>query len=256
MINSMIDILGYSVPLYGVLFYVGIAVAAMVAVILHRRAEIDIFDIVGSGIYVMIGAIAGAKLLFLAISARQLIEQHIPIEAAIKGGFVFYGGLLGGALGLMIYTKQFKMNFMRFADLYTTVLPLGHAFGRVGCFFAGCCYGIEWEHGYIYSDTVGSTPIGVPLLPIQLIEAGLLVLLFAVQLICYIHNSHAGRNTILYLTVYPIIRFVLEFFRGDSERGKFLWFSTSQWVSLIILAVLFVVLVVKKYRKKRNLSQI
>lgn len=251
MINSVIYIFGYSIPLYGVLFYVGIAVAAIVAVILHRRAEIEIFDIAGSAVYAMIGAIAGAKLLFLAISARQLIEQHIPIEAAIKGGFVFYGGLLGGALGLMIYTKQFRMDFRRFADLYTTVLPLGHAFGRVGCFFAGCCYGIEWEHGYIYSNTVGSTPIGIPLLPIQLIEAGLLVLLFAVQLILYIYRSHAGRNTILYLIVYPILRFILEFFRGDTERGKFLWFSTSQWVSLMILAVICIMFAVKKYKKKK-----
>lgn len=246
MINPIIDIFGYSIPLYGIFFYVGIAVAA---VILHRRAKVDIFDIAGSGVYAMIGAVAGAKLLFLAVSAKQLIESHIPIEAAIKGGFVFYGGLLGGALGLIVYTKQYKMDFWRFADLYTTVLPLGHAFGRVGCFFAGCCYGIPWEHGYTYSYTMGSTPLGIPLLPIQLIEAGLLALLFAVQLIFYIKRPHAGRNTILYFIIYPILRFVLEFFRGDSERGKFLCLSTSQWVSLIILAVLFM-LVVKKYGKK------
>lgn len=251
MINSVIYIFGYSIPLYGIFFYMGIAIAVTVAMILHRRAGTDIFDIAGSGIYAMIGAIAGAKLLFLAISAKQLIEQHIPIEAAIKGGFVFYGGLLGGALGLIIYTRQFKMDFRPLADLYTTVLPLGHAFGRVGCFFAGCCYGIPWEHGYTYSYTVGSTPVGIPLLPIQLIEAGFLVLLFTVQLILYIRCPRIGRNTMLYLAVYPIMRFILEFFRGDSERGKLLWFSTSQWVSLMILAVIFAI-EVKKYIKKRS----
>ncbi len=65
------------------------------------------------------------------------------------------------------------------------MLPLGHAFGRIGCFFAGCCYGISWKHGFVYHSTVGFTPIGVPLLPIQLIEAGTLLVLFAVQLFLF-----------------------------------------------------------------------
>ncbi len=193
-----------------------------------------------------------SSVLFLAyLAAKQLIEQHIPIEAAIKGGFVFYGGLLGGALGLIIYTRQFKMDFRPLADLYSTVLPLGYAFGRVGCFFAGCCYDIPWEHGYIYTDTVGSTPLGIPLLPIQLIEAGFLVLLFTAQLILYIRRPHTGRNTMLYFTAYHILRFILEFFRGDSERGELLWFSTSQLLSLVILAVV-IAITVKKHIKKRS----
>lgn len=246
MTNSTISLFGYEIPLYGIFFYFGTAIATTMAILLRRRVKIDIFDIAGSGVYVMIGAIAGAKLLFLAISAKQLIEQHIPIEAAIKGGFVFYGGLFGGALGLIIYTKQFNMDLWRFADLYTTVLPLGHAFGRIGCFFAGCCYGIPWEHGYTYHSTVGATPLGIPLLPIQLIEAVLLALLFTIQFMLYLHHKRTYLNTIIYFAVYPVMRFILEFFRGDSERGRFLWFSTSQWVSLLILVTVFIALILRK----------
>lgn len=256
MIDSTISLFGHEIPIYGIFFYIGTIAAAAVAVLLHHRAKIDLFDIAGSGVYIMIGAIAGAKLLFLAISAKQLIEQHIPIEAAIKGGFVFYGGLLGGALGLIIYVKQFHMDLWRFADLYTTVLPLGHAFGRIGCFFAGCCYGIPWEHGYTYYSTVGATPLGIPLLPIQLIEAGLLAKLFAVQLILYLRSKRSCQNTAVYFIVYPTMRFILEIFRGDSERGKFLWLSTSQWVSILILVTVFITLIfatrtkINKYKSK------
>lgn len=253
MIGSSIDLFGREIPLYGIFFYLGMAVVAAIAVLLRRRAKIDLFDIAGSSVYIMIGAIAGAKLLFLAISAKQLIEQHIPIEAAIKGGFVFYGGLLGGALGLIIYVKQFHMDLWRFADLYTTVLPLGHAFGRIGCFFAGCCYGIPWEHGYTYYSTVGATPLGIPLLPIQLIEAGLLAKLFAVQLILYLRRKNSCQNTVLYFIVYPTMRFILEFFRGDSERGKLLRLSTSQWVSVLLLVAVFVALIFAS-RTKRNIK--
>lgn len=240
--ESMITILGRDIPLYGIFFYLGIVAAAVLAFLLRRRAGIDAFDIAGSGVYVMIGGILGAKLLFLAVSARQIIQENIPLMAVIKGGFVFYGGLLGGALGLWIYTKQFRMDMGKFADLYTTVLPLGHALGRVGCFFAGCCYGIPWKYGHVYHSTVGMTPLEVPLLPIQLIESGVLLVLFVVQLLLYVRHPKTWRNTILYISVYPVARFVLEFFRGDVERGVLLGLSTSQWASLGILAVLGVTL--------------
>lgn len=107
------------------------------------------------------------------------------------------------------------------------MLALGHAFGRIG-FFAGC-YGISWKHGFVYHSTVGFTPIGVPLLPIQLIEAGTLLVLFAVQLFLFLHRHRIGRNTVFYFFAYPAVRFVLAFFRSDAERGKLLGSSTSQW---------------------------
>lgn len=252
--DSFITILGREIPLYGIFFYVGIILSASLAFLLHRRSGVDAFDIAGTAVYIMIGAVVGAKLLFLAVSAPQIIREHIPLEAVIKGGFVFYGGLLGGCLGLWIYVKQFRMDPARFAELYTTVLPLGHAAGRVGCFFAGCCYGIPWKYGHVYHSTVGTTPLEVPLLPIQLIEAGLLLVLFAVQLILYLRGGKKWRNTAVYFMVYPVIRFVLEFFRGDTERGVFLGLSTAQWMSIAILAVC-VLLMLRAKNSKASTSE-
>lgn len=212
--------------------------AAFTALLIGKRKRVAWYDIAYSGIYVMIGAIFGAKLLFLMVSFRQIIAEHIPLLAAIKGGFVFYGGLLGGALGLLIYVKQFRTRLDRLCEIYATVLPLGHAFGRVGCFFAGCCYGIPYDGSFscIYHTSYGYTPLEIPLLPIQLIEAGTLLLLFAILLVVYIKTKECcGTVVLLYLSLYPLLRFILEFFRGDMERGLYGGLSTSQWVSFALL---------------------
>lgn len=254
--GSFINILGREIPLYGIFFFLGIGVAAAVAAILHKNAGLDMFDIAGSGVYIMIGAIIGAKLLFIAVTLPQIIEMNIPFTALIKGGFVFYGGLLGGAGGLLIYVRQFKMQLSPFADLYTTVLPLGHAFGRVGCFCAGCCYGIPWKHGHIYTSTAGTTPLGVPLLPIQLIESAALLVLFGVQIALYLCKRRTWRNTLFYFIAYPALRFVLEFFRGDTERGKIAGFSTSQLVSLLVIALLIIITSIFSSRKHKESKKI
>ncbi|MBQ7347832.1 MAG: prolipoprotein diacylglyceryl transferase [Clostridia bacterium] len=252
-----ITILERQIPIYGIFFYTGILIAATAALLICRRKKVAWYDVAYSAVYVMIGAILGAKLLFLAVSFRQIITEHIPFTAVLKGGFVFYGGLLGGVLGLLIYIKQFRMRMNELCEIYATVLPLGHAFGRVGCFFAGCCYGIPYDGrlSYTYHYSIGNTPTNTPLLPIQLIETMGLLLIFAILLIVYLKNREKADGTIvlLYLILYPILRFILEFFRGDMERGKYGWFSTSQWVSLALFCGVIIYLVCKKAisRKKQ-----
>lgn len=246
-----IIIFGREIPLYGIFFYLGIAVAAAVGVLLCHKRKFEKAELVYSAIYSLIGAFVGAKLLFILTSLQQIMEYGIPLVNVIKGGFVFYGGLIGGFLGLWIYAKQFKVNIWDYTGIYAAVLPLGHAIGRVGCFFAGCCYGIPFEGGHIYTESVGNTPLGVPLLPIQLIESACLLLLFLAILWLSLARPQDNRiTTYCYLFAYPVLRFVLEFFRGDGERGVAV-LSTSQWIS-IALVFFGVVLVVRerKYAKE------
>ncbi len=149
---------------------------------------------------------------------------------------MFYGGLIGGILGLFIYARQFNMSFIALCDIYAVVVPLGHAFGRVGCFFAGCCYGIPHDGAFsiTYRHTDGNTPLGVPLLPVQLIEAACLIILFAVLLAIHFRCHSGGAVTTTYFIGYSVIRFSLEFLRGDVQRGFLLNLSTSQWISILI----------------------
>ena len=248
--NSFV-LFGKTIPLYGVCFYGGIALAVLFGFLLAKKKKVDLFNFLCCVVYTMIGAMIGAKLLFILVSLREIIQLKLNIIEVIKGGFVFYGGLLGGALGIWIYAKQFREPVRGYVDIFATVLPLGHAFGRVGCFFAGCCYGMEYDGccSVVYeTSTTLFTPLGVPLLPIQLIEAVCLIVVFAVLIILFFKNKqHDGKIALIYALSYAVLRFILEFFRGDKDRGVFL-LSTSQYISLAIVAVVIFLLIRRKKR--------
>lgn len=252
----MINILGRDLPLYGLCWVLGIALAFVTALFLLKRAGLDAFDLACSAVFTLGGVIIGAKLLFIAVSLRTIIELKLSFMELISGGFVFYGGLIGGALGLLLYTKIFKVKLLNIVDVYAAVIPLGHACGRVGCYLGGCCYGMEYDGplSITYHEGVlnASTPVGVPLFPVQLLEAGMLLLLFVPMLIVYFKKKpeSTGICGAVYLYAYAVIRFVLEYFRGDKERGSLLAFSTSQIISILIIAFVTVfILVVRKKNK-------
>lgn len=250
-----IELFGREIPIYGLMFYAGIAFAAIAAAFLCSKKRVEKFDLAGSGVYTMIGAVIGSKLLFILVSWQDIIKYNLSFISIIKGGFVFYGGLLGGILGLWIYSRQFKMSFSDFANLYATVLPLGHAFGRVGCFFAGCCYGLPYDGKFsvTYTDVVGITPTMTPLFPIQLVEAAALLLLFVIFLILYLKSERLREHSaVLYIIAYSILRFVIEFFRGDTERGLYGGLSTSQWVSVALFIFASAVLFIRFNKEKKK----
>ena len=267
------DIFGFSVPLYGVLFWLGILAAAAVAIFLFKKREIPLFDLVCSAIYTIIGAIIGAKLLFFIVSFSEIVEgvraayaagaTVMQIVAALmQGGFVFYGGLIGGILGLLIYCWQFKMPVLKFFDIYAVVLPFGHAFGRVGCFFGGCCYGMPYDgifsYKYFVSPENGGAPglLGESLFPVQLFEAFFLLVIFAAQmLIFYKKPKPYGILVVNYGVLYAITRFVLEFFRYDAVRGVYGGLSTSQWISIALILGAGA-LVLLYYLKQRKVSTV
>ena len=249
----MISLFGLTFPLYGVFFFAGMVIAALVALILSKKRTIETFDFICAVVYIFIGALIGAKLLFIVVSWREIRELNLTFLEIMKGGFVFYGGLFGGAFGLWVYTKQFKENFFRYADIFALVLPLGHAFGRVGCLCAGCCYGVKYDGfcSITYQNPSDvHTPIGVPLLPVQGIESVLLLLFFGILLATSYKRIGTGDCVLRYAFGYAIMRFILEFLRGDVERGMLGWFSTSQWVSLMILLIVGVIGVMRM-RKNR-----
>ena len=250
--TDTISIFGKELPLYGLFFYIGIVFAGALSFIPSRKRKIPGFDWVSACAFAMIGAIIGAKLLFILVSIKEIIRLDLSLYAIIKGGFVFYGGLIGGILGMYIYTRAYKLPIIDYFDTAASVVPLGHAFGRVGCFFAGCCYGMPYSGKFsvVYTTTAGMTPLNTPLLPIQLIESLLLLITFGVlYTVTLKYPQKKGLPTILYISIYSVIRFILEFFRGDKERGGIGFLSTSQIVSLILLAGCISILV---YVKKRN----
>jgi phosphatidylglycerol:prolipoprotein diacylglycerol transferase len=244
--------------MYGPLILIGCVLGVIIAVYLPVRRDVPKQDIFFSALYALLGTIVGAKLLYLAISLPGFIEAHAgvawtmdDVTFLLTHGFVFYGGLIGAVAGIFIYSKQFRLRTWHLIDGLIPSVPLIHAIGRIGCFCAGCCFGQPaappWGV-YFRADSVA--PHGVALFPVQLLESALNFILF-VALFAYSRKPRADKQiTGLYVAGYGVIRFALEFFRGDSDRGVFWLLSTSQWISLVIIPIgLYFVL---KHAKKRG----
>lgn len=236
-----------SIPSYGTMILIGLIIGIIFASYSAPKYGFLKIDVLLSTILASAGLIAGAKLLYMITVFPILTEHfdyvktHIPETIAyIFGGYVFYGGLIGALLMYLFYCKRMEYSFLRFTNVIAPVIPLVHAFGRVGCFLGGCCYGIEYEGPlsvtYPHNDYVENLG-SVSRFPVQLLEAGINILLF---LVLYLYAKKPRKDGALlgiYFICYALIRFSLEFLRGDLERGVLLGVSTSQWISLILIPI-------------------
>lgn len=164
------------------------------------------------------------------------------------GSNVFYGGLILVLLVILWYGKREQLSFDSIWALYTPVIPLFMVFGRLGCYFAGCCYGRPVPWGIVFPEGCPA-PAGIPLFPSQLAESlGQLILFVAIVLL---ERRLRKKWTLIlyYLTGYGILRFVLEFFRGDSVRGVWI-LSTSQWISIVMILISLGIWAVDRKRKR------
>lgn len=245
-----VTILGKEIYLYGVCILLGVIALAITVRIRRIQNALLFKDSAWFYYSSFLGMLVGAKLIgFISIIPTVI---HEPSLKSILVHFdtcpiVFYGGLLGALLGGFLCVRIRKINLCRYFNTFIPVYPLFHVFGRIGCYFGGCCYGIPCSWGF----AMASTP-DVKRLPIQLIEAVFELVVFFI-LIAVDRKKLAKHNlTVLYLSIYAPFRFIAEFFRGDEIRGFFGPFSTSQWISLIIIFVLLFLLTGKLIRKYAN----
>jgi len=244
---------------YLICVLLGILAVLLSLYLMARRAKLDDIDMMFIMLYAFIGVGVGGCLLFGLTNIKYIIslfENYSKIPSfgefarllfkAFQGA-VFYGGLIGALLALYIYRKKKGLS-RRYTDLGTIGIPLFHVFGRLGCFLSGCCYGVECSFGVVYRHCHISGVNGVRRLPVQLFEAIFNLILVIVLYVFFRKRKYETWLMQIYLYAYPIFRFIIEFFRGDAYRG-FLWiFSTSQWISiLLIIANTLVIL-----RRKRT----
>lgn len=190
-----------------------------------------------------LSALLGAKLLYIIVSWQEMgatfAERLQTVVRDFRYGFVFFGGAICAVLTLIWYLKKKKLPVLKTADFFIVGLPLGHAIGRIGCFLAGCCHGkpttMPW--GVAFTDPhslVNPQYLGIPLHPTQLYECGLNLILFFILHRYYKKPHKDGAVLALYLIGYALLRFSIEFFRGDFRGGFFLGMSPSQIISLLI----------------------
>lgn len=246
-----IEILGKTFPMYGMCIVMGMLVAALFMVYDCKKNNVLWENAVIIGLFGVVVGFLGAKLLYLFVTYTpgEIIDiiKEGELDTVLNSGFVFYGGLIFGIAGAFLGAKFLKVSVWDYENVLIKIIPLVHGFGRIGCFCAGCCYGKTTDSPVhvIFEEPISDAPVGVPLIPVQLYEAGFNFALFFV--LWFIDRKLNSKLLLpIYILAYGIERFAMEFLRDDEIRGIYFGLSTSQWISLgmCLIGVLFLL-----YRK-------
>lgn len=232
--NELFQIGPFTVYGYGLMIFLGVVAAYSVGEYRAKKQGLSPDELFWLTISCLVGGIAGAKLLFYIVEIKAIL-QNPKILLDITHGFVVYGGIIGGIGVGYLFCRIRKLPFLRYFDLVMPSIALAQAFGRIGCMFAGCCYGREtdsWFH-MIYEHSEFA-PAGVPLIPTQFIMAVLNFVHFFLLVLLAKKVKAKGQVAGLYLMFYSIGRFFMEYLRND-PRGNVNVLSTSQFISLFIL---------------------
>lgn len=236
MCNEIFSIGPFTVYGYGLMIAIGIMAAYFLGEYRAKGCGLDKEMVFGLVIWAVVAGVIGGKVLFYLTQIPEIIANP-SILLDVKNGFVIYGALIGGIVGVVLYCRVKKLNFWSYFDLTMPSVALAQGFGRIGCFLAGCCYGMETDGPFaIVFQNSPYAPNGVPLLPTQLISSALDFLHFVV-LVIFAKKYKKGEGQVagLYFILYSIGRFILEYFRGDLIRGNVGTFSTSQFISIFML---------------------
>ncbi|MBW2020073.1 MAG: prolipoprotein diacylglyceryl transferase [Deltaproteobacteria bacterium] len=251
--------------MYPVLFHVGpftlhtygifIAMAFLSAIALAlreaRRVGEDANKILDLCFYVLIAAIVGSRILYVLINWSTFRHDPFEIVRIWHGGLVFYGGFIGALITALWYIRRKGLPILKTADIMAPSIAFGQFVGRIGCFFAGCCYGrncdLPWAVTFTHPESLA--PKGVPLHPTQLYSSlnGLLIFLVLKRLMR--NKGFEGQIFWTYVFLYAVTRSILEHFRGD-DRGMLFggMLSSSQFIGLIMAVIAIVMMIILRRR--------
>jgi phosphatidylglycerol:prolipoprotein diacylglycerol transferase len=240
---------------YGVLLAAAYLLGLQFAVTRARARGLPPQRVMDLGIWIIVSALVGAKLLLLVVEFKVLSASPRELFGLARAGGIFYGGLIAGVGTAAWYIRRHGLPLWSTADVFAPGIALGHAVGRLGCLMAGCCFGrpaaVPWAitfHDPAAAANVG-TPLGIPLHPTQLYEAAaeaaILLTLVALE---RSGRGFPGRTFWTYLLLYGVSRFVIEFYRGDSRGMVFGTLPTSQFISLLLvpLAIMMLLLLARR----------
>src|SRR5687767_7557929 len=206
-----------------------------------KSRGLDANRVLDLGIYIIIAALIGAKLLLLIVDFDQFRRDPSEIWTLARSGGVFYGGLILAVLVAFWYIAKHRLPFWTTCDVFAPGIALGHVTGRLGCLAAGCCYGratdLPW--GITFTNPLAAanvgTPLGVSLHPTQIYEAGAELLILGVLLLTERRGRpFPGRTFWGYMFLYAVSRYIIENYRGDPRGTVFGIFSTSQFISVVL----------------------
>ena len=235
---------------YGFLIACGFLSAVFVIRRLATLAKLDVERVLDLTFWILLVGFIGSRLLFVMTRFDYFVTDPLAIFKVWEGGLVFFGGPLAAMPFTVWYMRKYKMPVWKALDAMIPGLVIAHAFGRLGCLAAGCCYGKPTGTNFglrFYSDLVERNFQGIPLHPTQLYEASALFILFCGMLYVFKKKHFDGQVILTYFMAYPIIRSVVEIFRGDLIRGFVIddVLSTSQFISLLVFIAASIVLAIR-----------
>jgi len=226
---------------YGVLLAASYLLGLRLAMARGKRWGLDPNRVLDLGIYIIVAALVGAKLLLVIVDYDQFSLNPADLLSVARSGGVFYGGLISAVVVAFWYIAKHGMPFWTTCDVFAPGIALGHVTGRLGCLAAGCCYGkptsLPW--GITFTNELAAanvgTPLNVALHPTQLYESGAgFVILIALLLLEKRPGHFAGRTFWSFAFLYAVLRFIIEFYRGDDRGMVFNALSTSQFISVVL----------------------
>jgi phosphatidylglycerol:prolipoprotein diacylglycerol transferase len=242
----LISIGSFHLPTYGTLLVLAILAGIFTAIRLGRRVGLDSGLILDFCTWVMLVALVGAKVLMVLSEwsyYRDNPGEIFSLSTLMAGG-VFYGGFLAALFFTLWYVQVQKLSFWKMADVLVPGVALGQSIGRLGCFSAGCDYGkptqVWWGVVFTspFAHDVAGVPLGIRLHPTQLYESFATFLIFGILLWQFPRRRREGGLFLIYVGLYAVARFFLEYLRGDADRGFVFHhlLSTSQFIALLVLA--------------------
>ena len=244
MLPQLLKFGNFFIPTYGVLVTSAFLLALWLATRLAGRSGLDKEAVLNVGIYGGLAGIVGAKLLMILVDFRYYTRNpgELFSLATLQAGGVFYGGLILALVTALVYMRRKGLPLLATMDAFAPAVAAGHAIGRLGCFSAGCCWGKECQRAWAVTFTnpvshqLFGTPLGVPLHPTQLYEAGTEALSFVVLYRLFRGAHKPGSIIGLYLVLYGCARFVIEFFRAPEGPNPFGGpLTEAQWISVALV---------------------
>ncbi len=244
---------------YGVMMAAGFLSALVSWIVLGRRCGRNAQYCSDLMFWVMISGVLGARLAYVLENWSDYAASPLSILRLDQGGLIFYGGLFAGGVAIFIFARRRRERVVPVVDFALTAVPLAHAIGRIGCFLNGCCFGTPtdlavgvrfpkgsaaWMLHYRTGLIEQMSPFSLRVHPVQLYETAYNLIIFGVLMVVFRRSSRAGRVSAVYMVLYALGRFLLEFFRGDrADRFGAYGLSVGQLVSIPLFLVGVMVLI-------------
>lgn len=252
---KLITLWEFNIYTYGFFLAVAFIVGVFIAKRFAEKSDIDPEKMTDLCIYTLIGGIVFSRLFYVFTNPALFKDNLLGIFKIWEGGLVFYGGFIGALLTALVYMRFTHLPFWKIADILSIPVAVGHGIGRIGCFFAGCCYGkacdLPWAVVFNHPDTLAQ-PRGVPLHPTQLYSVGVNLTIALFLFMIRKRTKFDGQLFWIYILLYGISRSIVEIFRGDF-RGAIVFgmLSISQTIGIAMSLLAVVMLLYLKHRNSK-----